>query len=164
MRKVIRTKKTLLQRNQEINTATRIISINLGNLTVIQKNKTTFDVVVVEAIRNEDTEERRQSRTVIVSYIQETDRDHQSNGEDAKKFLFHGQGATRTDQTNRHDSIRIKEADKGGALVVMNKTHYYNMVVKFLQGEKHIKKPMKIVTEKFSKTFKNLLPNLAIVY
>ena len=53
MREVIRTKKTLLQRNQEINTATRIISINLGNLTVIQKNKTTFDVVVVEAIRNE---------------------------------------------------------------------------------------------------------------
>ena len=53
MREVIRTKKTLLQRNQEINTATRIISINLGNLTVIQKNKTTFDVAVAEAIRNE---------------------------------------------------------------------------------------------------------------
>ena len=121
-------------------------------------------MVVVEAIRNEDTEERRQSRTVIVSYIQETDRDHQSNGEDAKKFLFHGQGATRTDQTNRHDSIRIKEADKGGAVIVMNKTHYYNMVVKILQDEEHIKKPMKIVTEKSSKTLKNLLPNLAIVY
>ena len=87
MRKAIRTKKTLLQRNQEINTATRIISINLGNLTVIQKNKTTFDVVVVEAIRNEDTEERQQSRTVAVSYIQEIDGDQQSNGEDAIKFF-----------------------------------------------------------------------------
>ena len=65
-----------------------------------QKNKT-FDVVVVEPTRNEDTEERRQSQTVIVPDTQETDGDQQSNGEDANNFLFHGQGATRTNQTNR---------------------------------------------------------------
>ena len=34
-----------------------------------------------------------------------------------------------------NDSIVIKEADKGGAVVVMNKTHYYNMAVKILQDE-----------------------------
>ena len=33
------------------------------------------------------------------------------------------------------DSIVIKEADKGGAVVVMNKTYYYNIVVKILQDE-----------------------------
>ena len=75
MRKVIRTKNTLHQRNQEINTATRKISINLENSTVLQnkKNKTTFDVAIVEPIRNEDTQERRQSQTVIVPDTQETD-------------------------------------------------------------------------------------------
>ena len=31
-----------------------------------------------------------------------------------------------------NDSIVIKEADKGGALVVMNKIHYYSIVVKIL--------------------------------
>ena len=39
-----------------------------------------------------------------------------------------------------NDSIVIKEADKGGAVVVMNKTHYYNMVVKILQDEVTYKK------------------------
>ena len=41
MRKVIRTKNALHQRNQEINTATRKISINLRNSTVLQNNKKT---------------------------------------------------------------------------------------------------------------------------
>ena len=58
-------------------------------------------MVVTEPIRNEETEERRQSQTVIVSDTQETDGDQQSSGEDANNFLFHGQGATRTNQTNR---------------------------------------------------------------
>ena len=66
-----------------------------------QKNKTTFDVVVIEPIRNEETEERRQSQTVIVPDTQEIDGDQQSNGEDANNFLFHGQGVTRTNQANR---------------------------------------------------------------
>ena len=65
-----------------------------------QKNKTTF-VVIIKPIRNEKTEEGRQSQTVIVPDTQETDGDQQSNGEDANNFLFHGQGATRTNQTNR---------------------------------------------------------------
>ena len=39
-----------------------------------------------------------------------------------------------------NDSIIIKEADKGGAVVVMNKTHYYNIVVKILRGEETYKK------------------------
>ena len=66
-----------------------------------QKNKSTFDVAVIEPIRNEKTEERRQSQTVIVPDTQETDGDEQSNGEEANNFWFHGQGATRTNQTNR---------------------------------------------------------------
>ena len=78
----------------------------MGNSIVLQnnkkqKNKKTFDVVVIEPIRNEKTEERRQSQTVIVPDTQETNGDQQPNGEDANNFLFHGQGATRTNQTNR---------------------------------------------------------------
>ena len=34
-----------------------------------------------------------------------------------------------------YDSIVIKEADKGVAVVVINKTHYYSMVVKIFQDE-----------------------------
>ena len=78
MQKMIRTKNTLLQRNQEINTATRKASINLGNSTVLpnnrkKKNKSEFDAIVIEPIRNEETEERRQSQTVIVTDTQEAD-------------------------------------------------------------------------------------------
>ena len=47
---------------------------------------------------NEKAEERRQSQTLIVPDTQETDGDQRSHGEDAKNFLFHGQGATRTNQ------------------------------------------------------------------
>ena len=65
-----------------------------------QKNKTTFDVVVIEPIKNEKTEERRQSQTVIIPDTQETDGDQQLNDEDANVW-FHGQGATRTNQTSR---------------------------------------------------------------
>ena len=39
-----------------------------------------------------------------------------------------------------NDSIVIKEADKGGAVVVMKRTHYYSMVVKILQDEVTYKK------------------------
>ena len=57
-------------------------------------------MVVIEPIKNEKTEERQQSQTVIIPDTQETDGDQQSNEEDAN-FWFHGQGATRTNQTNR---------------------------------------------------------------
>ena len=56
-------------------------------------------MVVIEPIKNEKTEERQQSQTVIIPDRQETDGDQQSNEEDAN-FWFHGQGATRTNQTN----------------------------------------------------------------
>ena len=61
-------------------------------------------------------------------------------------------------------SVVIKEAAECGAVVVMKNTHYYNIVVKILQDEETYKKPMTIVTKKFSKTLKNLLQNSAIVY
>ena len=44
-----------------------------------------------------------------------------------------------TKSLKKNDSIVIKESDKGGAVVVMNKTHYYNIVVKILQGEETYK-------------------------
>ena len=58
-------------------------------------------MIVIEPIRNEKTEKGQQIQAVIVPDTQETDGDQQSNGEDANNFLFHGQGATRTNQTNR---------------------------------------------------------------
>ena len=98
---MIRPNNILHQRNQEINTATRKIGINLGNSIVLQNNikiKQNNILVAIEPVRNEETEE---SQTVIVPDTQETDGDQQSNGEDANNFLFHGQGATCTNQTNR---------------------------------------------------------------
>ena len=58
-------------------------------------------MIVIEPIRNEKTEKGQQIQAVIVPDTQETDGDQQSNGEDANNFLFHGQGATRTNQINR---------------------------------------------------------------
>ena len=58
-------------------------------------------MVVVEPIRNEYKEERRQSQTVTVPDTQETDEDQQSNGKDANNFLFQDQGTTCTNRTNR---------------------------------------------------------------
>ena len=66
-----------------------------------QKNKITFDVVEAEPIRNEDTEERRESQTVMVPDTQETDGDQQSTGENANNFLCRGQGAKCTHQSNK---------------------------------------------------------------
>ena len=63
-----------------------------------------------------------------------------------------------------NDTIVIKEADKDAAVAVMNKTHYYSIVVKILQDEETYKKNNENCDKKFSKTLKNLLPNLAIVY
>ena len=60
---LIRTKNTLHKRNQEISIATRQFGIfNLPSKQ--QKNKTIFDVVKIEPIRNEETEKRRQGKTV----------------------------------------------------------------------------------------------------
>ena len=102
MRKMIRPNNILHQRNQEINTATRKIGINLGNSIVLQNNikiKQNNILVAIEPVRNEETEE---SQTVIVPDTQETDGDQQSDGEHANNFLFHGQGATRTNQTDNN--------------------------------------------------------------
>ena len=102
MRKMIRPNNILHQRNQEINTATRKIGINLGNSIVLQNNikiKQNNILVAIEPVRNEETEERQ---TVIVPDTQETDGDQQSDGEHANNFLFHGQGATRTNQTDNN--------------------------------------------------------------
>ena len=41
-------------------------------------------------------------------------------------------------------SIVIKEANKGGAVVVMNKTHYYCVVMKIFQDEVTYKKQRKL--------------------
>ena len=58
-------------------------------------------MVVTEPIKNQKTEQWRQSQNVIVPDTQETDGDQKSNGEDANDFLFLEQGATHTNQTNR---------------------------------------------------------------
>ena len=73
IRKLIRKKVTLHQRNQEINTTLRKISINLGNSIVLlnnKKKKTTFDVVVIEPIRNEEAEEK--NKQTIVHHVSST--------------------------------------------------------------------------------------------
>ena len=46
MRKMISTENTIHQRNREINTATRKISINLGNSIILQNNKKTKQLLM----------------------------------------------------------------------------------------------------------------------
>ena len=58
-----------------------------------------------------------------------------------------------------NDSIVIKEADKGGAVVVMNKTHYYNMAVKILQDEVTYKKTNENCDKKVFKDLEKLVAN-----
>ena len=56
-----------------------------------------------------------------------------------------------------NNSIVIKEADKGGAVVVMNKTHYYSMVVKILQDEVTYKKSNENCDKKVFKDLEKLV-------
>ena len=56
-----------------------------------------------------------------------------------------------------NDSIVINEADKGGAVVVMNKTHYYNIVVKILQDEETYKKTNQNCDKKVFKDLEKLV-------
>ena len=57
----------------------------------------------------------------------------------------------------KNDSIVIKEADKGGTVVVMNKTHYYSIVVKILQDEETCKKTNENCDKKVFKDLEKLV-------
>ena len=67
MQQMIRTKNTLLQRNQEINTATRKTSINLGNSTVLPNNNKKKKKIRIWCDRNWTNQERRNRRKTTKS-------------------------------------------------------------------------------------------------
>ena len=56
-----------------------------------------------------------------------------------------------------NDSILIKKADKGEAVVVMNKTHYYSMFVKIVQDEVTCKKTNEYCDNKVFKDLEKLV-------
>ena len=56
-----------------------------------------------------------------------------------------------------NDYIVIKEADKGGAVAVMSKTHYYSIVVKILQDEEAYKKTNENCNKKVFKPLEKLV-------
>ena len=56
-----------------------------------------------------------------------------------------------------NDSILIKEADKGGAVVVTDKTHYCSMVVKIFQDEVTCTKAKENYDEKVFKDLEKLV-------
>ena len=56
-----------------------------------------------------------------------------------------------------NDSFLIKKADKGGTVVVMNKTHYYSMFVKILQDEVTCKKTNEYCDKKVFKDLEKLV-------
>ena len=56
-----------------------------------------------------------------------------------------------------NDSIAIKEADKDGAVVVMNKIHYYNIVAKIFQDEETYKKTNENCDKKVFKDLEKLV-------
>ena len=60
-----------------------------------------------------------------------------------------------------NDSIVIKEADPGGAVAVINKTHYCSMVVKTLHDEETYKKTNENCDKKVFKDLENLVANFS---
>ena len=120
------------------------------------ENDITYNDITFTPPRN-----RNKKLDIVVDYLnnQNFDKTASKNKSDISKNEWEA-----IKSLKENDSIVIKEADKGGAVVVMNKTHYYSMVVKILQDEVTYKKTNEYCDKKVSKTLKSLLSNLAIVY
>ena len=126
------------------------------------ENDITFDEETQPLVKNEGTfhpaRNRNKTLDIAVDYLNNQNFD---NAATKNKSNISKNEWEAIKSLKENDSIVIKEADKGGAVVVMNKTHYYSMVVKILQDEVTYKKTNEYCDKK---VFKDLEPNLAIVY
>ena len=105
------------------------------------ENDITFDEETQPLVKNKGTfhspRNRNKTLDTVVDYLNNQNFDNPAT-KNKSNLSKHEWEAIKSLKEN--DSIVIKEADKGGAVVVMNKTHYYNMVVKILQDEVTYKK------------------------
>ena len=93
----------------------------------LEKNKGTF-----HAPRN-----RNKTLDIVVNYL---DNQNFDNAATKNKPNISKNEWQAIKSLKENDSIVIKEADKVGAVVVLNKTHYYSIVVKILQDEETYEK------------------------
>ena len=105
------------------------------------ENDITFDEGTQPLVRNKSTfhplRNRNKTLDIVVDYLNNQNFD---NAATKNKSNISKNEWEAIKSLKENDSIVIKEADKGGAVVVMNKTHYYSMVVKILQDEVTYKK------------------------
>ena len=104
------------------------------------ENDITFDEQIEPLVKNKGTfnpPRNRNKSLGIVDYLnnQNFDKAATKNKSNISKNEWEA-----IKSLKENDSIVIKETDKGEAVVVMNKTHYYNIVVKILHDEETYKK------------------------
>ena len=108
------------------------------------ENDITFDEETQPLIKSKGTfhpppppRNRNKTLDIVVDYL---NNQHFDNAATKSKSDISKNEWEAIKSLKENDSIVIKEAGKGGAVVVMNKTHYYSMVVKILQDEVIYKK------------------------
>ena len=125
----------------------------LGN-----KNDITFDEETKPLVKNKGTFHCRSNRNktlnLVVDYLNNQNFD---NAATKNKSNISKNEWEAIKSLKENDSIVIKEADKGGAVVVMNKTHYYSMVVKILQDKVTYKKTNEYCDKKLFKDLEKLI-------
>ena len=123
------------------------------------ENNITFDEETQPLVKNKGTfhppppRNRNKTLDIVVDYLsnQNFDNTATKNKSNISKNEWEA-----IKSLKENDSIVIKEADKGGAVVVMNKTHYYSMVVKILQDEVTYKKTNEYYDQKVFRDLEKL--------
>ena len=126
------------------------------------ENDITFDEQTEPLVKNRGTfhppRNRNKMLDIVVDYLNNQNFD---NAATKNKSNISKNEWEAIKSLKENDSIVIKEADKGGAVVVMNKTHYYNIVVKILQDEETYKKTNENCDKKVFKDLENLVANFS---
>ena len=97
------------------------------------ENDITFDEELQPLVKNKGTfhppRNRNKTLDIVVDYLNNQNFD---NAATKNKATISKNEWEAIKSLKENDSIVIKEADKGGTVVVMNKTHYYSMIVKII--------------------------------
>ena len=100
------------------------------------ENDITFDEQTQPLVKNKGTlhppRNRNKTLDVVADYLNNQNFD---NAATKNKSNISKNEWEAIKSLKKNDSIVIKEVDKGGAVVIMNKIHYYSIVVKILHYE-----------------------------
>ena len=122
------------------------------------ENHIRFDEETQPLVKNKDTfhpsRNRNKTLDIVIDYLSNQNFD---NATTKNRSNISKNECEAIKSLKENGSIVIKEADKGGAVVVMNKTHYYSMVVKILQDEVTYKKTNEYCDKKVFKDLEKLV-------